>query len=150
MLGPCWVRAPDGDGDIANDSKLSQDTNPGAGPVNSGPIMPSNRLLFVKDHQNTMAKLGILATITAIVGALTFAGMSAPDAADAPCLRKDFKTELVKAACVKGGQKAAKEAMKAFNKDKKIKSCNQCHTKLAPGYELKADAVEQFKKLGGK
>ena len=36
------------------------------------------------------------------------------------------------------------------HKDAKIKSCNQCHAKLAPKYELKADAVDQFKKAGGK
>ncbi|HEU0030970.1 MAG TPA: hypothetical protein VFQ53_10060 [Kofleriaceae bacterium] len=76
--------------------------------------------------------------------------MSSPDAADAPCVTKDPKTEMVKQACAKGGQKAAKDAMKAWNKEKKIKSCNQCHTKLAPNYELKKDALEQFKKLGGK
>ena len=40
--------------------------------------------------------------------------------------------------------------MKKFMKDAKIKTCNQCHTKLAPTYELKPDAVEQFKKAGGK
>jgi hypothetical protein len=97
-----------------------------------------------------MAKLGLFATITAIIGALTFAGMSSPAAEDAPCVHKDFKTEMVKDACTKGGQKAAKEAMKVFNKDKKIKSCNQCHSKLAPNYDLKKDAVEQFSKLGGK
>jgi len=97
-----------------------------------------------------MAKLGFLATITAILGALTFATMTSPDAADAPCVKKELKTELVKKACEKGGQKAAKEAMKGWNKEKKIKSCNQCHTKLAPKYELKADAYDQYKKLGGK
>jgi hypothetical protein len=96
-----------------------------------------------------MAKLGLLATITTIIGALTFASLSTTDAADA-CQHKDFKTELVRDACTKGGQAAAKDAMKAFNKEKKIKSCNQCHTKLAPSYDLKADAVEQFAKLGGK
>ena len=97
-----------------------------------------------------MAKLGLFATMAAIVGALTFATLSSSDAGDNPCARSDFKTEMVKSACTKGGQKAAKEAMQAFNKDKKIKSCNQCHSKLAPKYELKDDAVEQFKKLGGK
>ncbi len=40
--------------------------------------------------------------------------------------------------------------MKAFNKEHKIKSCNQCHSKLAPSYELKPDGFEQFQKLGGK
>ena len=97
-----------------------------------------------------MAKLGLFATMAAIVGALSFATLSSSDAGDNPCARSDFKTEMVKTACTKGGQKAAKEAMQAFNKDKKIKSCNQCHSKLAPKYELKDDAVEQFKKLGGK
>jgi hypothetical protein len=98
-----------------------------------------------------MSKLGFFATITSIAGALTFATMtsSTVDAADA-CVHKDFKTEMVKSACEKGGQKEAKDAMKAFMKEKKIKSCNQCHEKLAPNYELKKDALEQFQKLGGK
>ena len=38
-------------------------------------------------------------------------------------------------ACDKGGQAAAKDAMKAWNKEKKISSCNKCHSKLAPTYE---------------
>ena len=98
-----------------------------------------------------MAKLGLFAMVTAMFGALMFANMSSP-AADTPtpCVTKDFKTELVKAACTKGGQKEAKDVMKAWNKEKKIKSCNQCHDKLAPKYELKADGLDQFHKLGGK
>ena len=44
----------------------------------------------------------------------------------------------------------AKDVMKKFAKDNKIKSCNQCHAKLAPKYELKDDAFTQFQKLGGK
>jgi len=39
--------------------------------------------------------------------------------------------------------------MKAWNKERKIKSCNQCHSKLAPNYELKKDGLEQYKKLKG-
>ena len=101
-----------------------------------------------------MAKLGFFSSLTAIVLALGLAvelGASAPAAAeDTACKHTDFKTEMVKQACEKGGQKAAKDAMKNFMKEKKVKSCNQCHAKLAPSYELKADAVEQFKKLGGK
>jgi len=99
-----------------------------------------------------MAKLGLFASLAAIVGALTFASMSnsTADKAVNDCVKKEYKTEMVKAACEKGGQKEAKAVMQAFNKDKKIKSCNQCHTKLAPKYELKANAVEQFSKLGGK
>jgi hypothetical protein len=99
-------------------------------------------------------KLGIIASVTTLatlIGALVFATLSSTqvEAADA-CLRKDFKTEMVRDACAKGGQRAAKDAMKAFNKEKKLKSCNLCHSKLAPTYELKADGLEQFKKLGGK
>jgi hypothetical protein len=105
-----------------------------------------------------MAKLGLLASSTllvgTIIGGLTFATVStvsAPTAEAADkCQHTDFKTEMVKAACEKGGQKAAKDAMKAWMKEKKLKSCNQCHSKLAPSYDLKPDAVEQFKKLGGK
>jgi NAD-dependent SIR2 family protein deacetylase len=98
-----------------------------------------------------MSKLGLFATITSIIGALTFATLSSPAQADATaCVHTDFKTELVKQACEKGGQKEAKDAMKAFMKDKKIKSCNECHAKLAPKYELKPDGLEKFQKLGGK
>ena len=101
-----------------------------------------------------MSKLGLFATITSIIGALTFAtflsSAAADDAAAGPCIHTEFKTELVKQACAKGGQKEAKEVMKKFAKDNKIKSCNQCHLKLAPKYELKPDAFEQFQKLGGK
>lgn len=100
-----------------------------------------------------MSKLGLTAILATLVGSLTFATLaSSPAAADAPapCVHTDFKTELVKQACEKGGQKEAKDVMKTFMKDKKIKSCNQCHTKLAPKYELKADGLAQFQKAGGK
>jgi hypothetical protein len=98
-----------------------------------------------------MSKLGILAAVTAIVTAIGFASLSQTAEADAAdgCVHKDFKTVLIRDACKQGGQKAAKDAMKKFMKDAKIKSCNQCHSKLAPKYELKADAVDQFKKAGG-
>jgi NAD-dependent SIR2 family protein deacetylase len=98
-----------------------------------------------------MAKLGIFASITTILVTLGIASMSSTDAqAVTPCVTKEFKTELAKAACTKGGQPAAKDAMKKFMKDAKIKSCNACHTKLAPKYELKKDGLDQFKKAGGK
>jgi cytochrome c553 len=100
-----------------------------------------------------MSKLGLIASVLSIAGALTFAAFNASAAADAaptPCVHTDFKTELVKQACAKGGQPEAKTAMKAFMKEKKIKSCNQCHEKLAPKYELKKDGLEQFQKIGGK
>lgn len=98
-------------------------------------------------------KLGLIAAVSTLAGVLAFASLrSAPataDAADA-CQHTDFKTEMVRDACKAGGQKAAKDAMKKFNKEHNIKSCNQCHTKLAPSYELKDDAYDQFAKLGGK
>lgn len=96
-----------------------------------------------------MTKLALLTSFAA-VAALTFSTMSATAGDPAPCRHTNFKTELVKAACEKGGQAAAKQAMKAFNKEHKIKSCNKCHSKLAPTYDLKPDGIEQFKKLGGK
>jgi hypothetical protein len=98
-----------------------------------------------------MTKLGIIASITTIVASLGIASLTSSDAqAVTPCVTKEFKTELAKGACAKGGQPAAKDAMKKFMKDAKIKSCNACHTKLAPKYELKSNALEQFKKAGGK
>jgi hypothetical protein len=102
-----------------------------------------------------MSKFGVFASVAAIVASLGIATLtsstaSAGDDKPAPCVHKDFKTELVKQACDKGGQPAAKDAMKAFNKKNNINSCNKCHSKLAPSYELKADGLDQFKKLGGK
>jgi hypothetical protein len=67
-----------------------------------------------------------------------------------PCHRTKFETELVKHACAQGGQAAAKAAMKQFAKDHKVKSCNHCHKSLAPSYDLKTEALDEFRKLGGK
>ncbi|MFN0250808.1 MAG: hypothetical protein ACKV2T_28295 [Kofleriaceae bacterium] len=96
-------------------------------------------------------KIGVLASFSIIAGALSFAMITSTprtvEAADA-CQTKEFKTKMVKEACAKG-QKAAKDAMKAWMKEKKLKSCNVCHSKLAPTYELKKDGVQQFVKLGG-
>lgn len=106
-----------------------------------------------------MKKLGILASLSAIVAALAIATFSSSTAAAGegsaaapatPCVRKEFKTDMVKKACETGGQPAAKDVMKKFNKDNKITSCNKCHSKLAPNYELKADGLKQFTDLGGK
>jgi hypothetical protein len=96
-----------------------------------------------------MAKLGIFASIVTIVAALAFASATSANAAE-PCHQKTFKTELIKAACAKGGQAEAKAAMKKFMKAKKVKSCNKCHSKLSPTYSLKPDALKRFKALGGK
>ena len=97
-----------------------------------------------------MTKLGIFASLTALIVSLGIATYSSDAQAVTACVTTTFKTELAKDACTKGGQPAAKDAMKKFMKDAKIKSCNACHQKLAPKYELKKDAVEQFKKAGGK
>jgi len=96
-----------------------------------------------------MAKLGIFASVSAIALALGFATMSTANAGDDGCKHKEQKTEMMKEACKKG-QPAAKDAMKAFMKKAGIKSCNQCHSKLAPSYDLKPDAYDQFTKAGGK
>jgi NAD(P)H-nitrite reductase large subunit len=100
-----------------------------------------------------MLKLGLLASIATIIGTLSFATFSAPAVAapeEGACVHTELKTETVKAACAKGGQKEAKEVMKAFMKSKKLKSCNECHKNLAPKYDLKPDGHEKFLKLGGK
>ena len=105
-----------------------------------------------------MSKFGLIASLLSIVGVLSIATISAsaddapaaPAASVASCVHKEFKTELVKQACAKGGQPEAKNVMKAFMKEKKIKSCNVCHSKLAPKYDLKADGLDQFQKAGGK
>lgn len=102
-----------------------------------------------------MSKFGLIASALSIIGVLTVVSFSGSATADdapaaAACVHKEFKTELVKSACAKGGQAEAKTVMKAFMKDKKIKSCNVCHSKLAPKYDLKNDALEQFQKAGGK
>jgi hypothetical protein len=97
-----------------------------------------------------MVKLGLIASVSVIAGAFTFASLSSPSAQTADkCKRTDYKTVILKEACEKGGQKAAKDAMKAWSKEKGFKSCNQCHTKLAPNYELKPDGLDQFVKAGG-
>src|ERR1051325_2212637 len=111
----------------------------------------NTRTVTAMGAMRDMSKLGLFATITSILGALTFATLAASaEPAATACVHTEFKTEMVKQACEKGGQKQAKDVMKAFMKEKKIKSCNQCHSKLAPKYELKADALDQFKKAGGK
>jgi hypothetical protein len=99
-----------------------------------------------------MAKLGLLASIATIVTALGFATLSSAEDAP-PCKRKEFKTELARDACAKGGQKAAKAAMDGFMKEAKkqkgtvVKTCqNPCHKSLAPNYELKDIAVAEFEK----
>jgi hypothetical protein len=99
-----------------------------------------------------MLKLGFFASIATILGTLAFASLTAEpaDAEGTACVHKDLKTDLIKQACEKGGQQEAKTAMKAFMKEKKIKSCNECHAKLSPSYDLKPNGLDQFTKAGGK
>ncbi len=92
----------------------------------------------------------VLAVSVAVATGFGTMFISPSPAAAQACVEKEFKTELTKEACAKGGQKAAKEAMMKFIKENKIKSCNLCHAKLGPRYELKPDGLEQFHKLGGK
>ena len=95
-----------------------------------------------------MVKLGLFASIAAIITALAIASTSPVDAAE-PCSHKEFKTAMVKAACAKGGQPAAKTAMQALNKEKGIKSCNDCHASLKPDYKLKEDGLKKFTDMKG-
>ena len=76
-----------------------------------------------------------------------------------PCAQKEFKTEMIKAACEKGGQDEAKKQMIAFlakNAEKgqkitkKLFTCNACHEKLDPNFERKPTAYDLYKQLGGK
>jgi hypothetical protein len=97
-----------------------------------------------------MKQLGLLAAIGGLCGVLAFASLTASADEGGACVRKDFKTDLVKHACEAGGQAAAKDAMKKWNKEHDITSCNKCHSKLAPSYDLKPDGLDQFHKLGGK
>ena len=98
-----------------------------------------------------MSKFAVLASLATIVTTLGIASFSSGDAqAVTACVTTKFQTEMIKDACTKGGQPAAKDAMKKFMKDAKIKSCNACHSKLAPKYELKKDGFDQYKKAGGK
>jgi hypothetical protein len=102
-----------------------------------------------------MRKFALISLALSFAGVIGFAAFApAAQAADKPCARTTFKTQLIKDACTKGGQKAAKDAMKAFLKDAKktdagVKDCNSCHSDLKK-YDLKPDALEKFKKAGGK
>jgi hypothetical protein len=103
-----------------------------------------------------MKKLALLGMVLGIGGVIGLSSLASADDKGAPCKRTTFKTELVKNACTGdgGSQAKAKAAMKQFLKDNKSKKpgldCNTCHSKLAPDYPLKPDALDTFKSLGGK
>jgi hypothetical protein len=96
--------------------------------------------------------------IAALALASAIASPAAGRAAGPPCVTTDFKTEMVRLACQKGGQDEAQKQMKAFvakyapkkTKGAPIFTCNACHTTLAPKFERKPDAVEFYKALGGR
>lgn len=77
-----------------------------------------------------------------------------------PCVQKEFKTVMIKAACEAGGQDEAKAQMAAFvakhgSQGKKLTktaifTCNACHEKLDPNFERKPTALDLYKQLGGK
>lgn len=102
-----------------------------------------------------MVKLGIFASILTISAALGYATVSSPPAdAAGECKRTDFTTKMVKEACASGGQKAAKDAMKAWLKtakkaEPKITGCPTCHSKVGGDYPLKKGALDLFKAAGG-
>ncbi len=91
-----------------------------------------------------------IARMIAAVVVVAALGQAAVAHADA-CKSKKFETKLIEDACKQGGQGAAKDAMKKWTKAAKVKrpslDCKTCHSKLAPGYELKKDALELFKEL---
>ena len=108
-----------------------------------------------------MKKLALLAMVLGIAGVVGISAISAKaDDGGTACHRTVFKTQLVHDACIgadgkkKSSQKDAKDAMKAFltaNKSKKPGlDCTSCHSKLAPDYPNKPDALDTFKALGGK
>jgi len=75
-------------------------------------------------------------------------------ASSKPCTHKHLTTQMLKQACAKGGQRAAKKTMKAFvKKAKKAKggdpdlACDSCHKKLGGNYPIKADALKHLQKL---
>ena len=97
--------------------------------------------------------------IGTLIIALLFVTASSP-IFSSDCKTKDFKTELAKKACGKGGVKAAKKAWKDWVSEvkdagKKIEgkkpSCKSCH-KDTKKYDqkIKPKAADWFKELGGK
>lgn len=101
-------------------------------------------------NNSRFTRFAIISALATILVAFVFTGVRHDQAeAATPCSRTTFKTQMVKQACIEGQEKA-KSVMKAWNKEKNVKSCNQCHDKLAPSYSLKADGLERYTALGGK
>ena len=101
--------------------------------------------------------------MTKMLAATAFAlcaAVATPRSAGPACVQKEFKTQMVKVACEKGGQDEAKKQMIAFvakNGDKgqkliksKIFTCNACDENLDPNFDRKPEAFDLYTKLGGK
>jgi hypothetical protein len=113
----------------------------------------------------TVLATGLLAFSTQPATAHSGAGLSEgasvaiPLDDSKPCKTKNFKTKMIKAACAKGGQKAAAKAWDKWTKGikKKLKkadpkakfTCKNCHASLKPEWKLKKTALATFKKHGG-
>ena len=100
-----------------------------------------------------MKKITLLALAAA--GVLFWTSVPQDAQAEGPCVRKEFKTTLVKDACTKGGQDEAKKVMKKFlvmakDHEPRIKDCKSCHTSLTPDFKLTPDAIALFRGGGGK
>ena len=109
-----------------------------------------------------MAKLGLFASLAAIVASLSIATLSSSTASadDDKCVRTTFQTEMVKDAC-KTSQKAAKDAMKKFIRrtrrsraatsatrtSRPSTSCSPDVPKQLPG---EVGGLQRYKDLGGK
>jgi hypothetical protein len=96
-----------------------------------------------------MAKTGLLASIFGLLAALAVTTFTADVDAGEKCRRTEFKTIAVKQACATD-QKAAKDQMKKFMKQAKLKNCMDCHSKLAPEYPLKPNGLQKYFDAGGK
>jgi hypothetical protein len=98
--------------------------------------MPHNRML------STMIPM-----IALFAGGLAVGAVNADE--PKPCAAKKFETKEVEAACKKGGQKGAKDMMKAVVKKAKAAGesmkCETCHKDLK-AYDLKPDAQADLKK----
>jgi hypothetical protein len=102
-----------------------------------------------------MKRFTVIALALGFFGVIGLSQVQRVAASGEACARTKFETEMVKKACTDGGQKAAKDAMKAFLKEaKKVKAeitaCDSCHTKLKDGFPLKPNGLELYKAAGGK
>ncbi|WP_437817208.1 hypothetical protein [Sorangium sp. So ce1078] len=102
-----------------------------------------------------MKKLALLAFAVSSAAFFSLAAAPQESSAGDPCVRKEFKTRLVRDACQKGGQAEAKKTMKKFfmtakEKAPEVTACKSCHATLSPDYKLTSNALELFKKAGGK